>query len=170
MSTETKRPPRPNSGAETYEHSDANIRSLVQFAFWLGVVILLAILGMRWIFGYFARVQQLGPPASPFENTRVLPPSPRLQVAPRAELQNYRDAEQEQLSTYGWVDQHNGVVRIPIDRAMDLVLQHGLPVRAAGAAGTPSGSAGSSKATETTMSRTSANQSRAAGAAEGSQP
>ena len=32
------------------------------------------------------------------------------------------------LGSYDWVDQKNGVVRIPIDRAMDLVAQRGLPV------------------------------------------
>jgi hypothetical protein len=66
------------------------------------------------------------------ENGRVLPPSPRLQVAARAELQKYRDAQQEELTTYGWTDQHNGVVRIPIDRAMDLIIERGLPARSSG--------------------------------------
>lgn len=145
MTTETKHTPKPNSGGGSYEHSDANIRALVQFAFWLGIVIFLSILGMRWMFGYFAKVQQLGPPASPFENTRVLPPNPRLQVVPRAELQEYRDAQQEELSTYGWVDQHNEVVRIPIDRAMNLLLRRGLPARPPAGAALPAGSAGGSQ-------------------------
>ena len=35
------------------------------------------------------------------------------------------------LNSYGWEDQHNGVVRIPVDRAMELMLQQGLPARAA---------------------------------------
>jgi hypothetical protein len=33
------------------------------------------------------------------------------------------------LQGYHWVDQSQGVVQIPIDRAMDLVLQRGLPSR-----------------------------------------
>ena len=36
--------------------------------------------------------------------------------------------ENEVLGSYDWVDQKNGVVRIPIDRAMDLLAQRGLPV------------------------------------------
>jgi hypothetical protein len=170
MSMETKHPPKPNSGAEEYEHSDANIRALVQFAFWLGVVLVAVILGMKWMFGYFARVQPLGPPASPFENARVLPPNPRLQVTPRADLENYRETELEELSTYGWVDLHNSVVRIPIDRAMDLVLQRGLPVRSAESTVTPGGSAGASQATQTTASRPPAEQDAAAGSSGSSQP
>jgi hypothetical protein len=41
-------------------------------------------------------------------------------------LKNYRDSQWEQLETYGWVDKEGGVVRIPIERAMDLVLERGL--------------------------------------------
>jgi hypothetical protein len=170
MSTETKHPPKPNSGGESYERKDANIRALVQFGLWLGVVIVAAVLGMKWMFGYFARVQPLGPPASPFENVRVLPPGPRLQVAPRAELQNYRNIEQEQLSTYGWVDKHNGVVRIPIERAMDLVLQHGLAARSPGGVVAPGGSAGANSTTQITNSTPPAGRDSAVGSAGGSQP
>ncbi len=127
MSTETNRPPNP--AGDSYERTDAHIGALLQFAFWLAVVIVASALGMKWMFAYFARVQTLGPPASPFENVRVLPPNPKLQVVPRAELEGYREADRELLTTYGWVDKHNGVVRIPIDRAMDLVLQRGFPAR-----------------------------------------
>ena len=33
------------------------------------------------------------------------------------------------LSTYGWIDQGAGTVRMPIDRAKDLALERGLPAR-----------------------------------------
>ncbi len=33
------------------------------------------------------------------------------------------------MHSYGWVDQPAGVVRIPIDRAMELLAQRGLPTR-----------------------------------------
>jgi hypothetical protein len=45
------------------------------------------------------------------------------------ELKAVRDAEDQRLATYGWVDQAKGVVRIPIDRAIDLLSQRGLPAR-----------------------------------------
>ena len=41
-----------------------------------------------------------------------------------------RAAEQQVLTTYGWVDRNAGVVRIPIDEAMKLAIQRGLPARA----------------------------------------
>jgi len=41
------------------------------------------------------------------------------------------DAEQRTLTTYGWVDRNAGIVRIPIDEAMRLTTQRGLPAREA---------------------------------------
>ena len=56
---------------------------------------------------------------------------PRLQVDAPADLQRYLKQQNEVLDSYGWVDRKNGVVRIPIDRAMDLLSQPGLPVQTA---------------------------------------
>ena len=46
----------------------------------------------------------------------------------------FRAHEHEVLTTYGWTDKNAGVVRIPIERAKDLLLERGLPVRGADAA------------------------------------
>jgi uncharacterized iron-regulated membrane protein len=135
MSMETKRPSPPGAPRDRYERRDADVRTLLRFGFWLFVTMVVVSVGMKWVFVYYAKSQQLGPPASPFENARVLPPAPRLQAAPRTELKNYRDAQNERLASYGWVDQQNGVVRIPIERAMDLLLERALPARATGGKG-----------------------------------
>jgi len=58
-----------------------------------------------------------------------LPPEPRLQTNPRQDLRDLRDAEDTVLSTYGWTDKNAGAVRIPIDEAMKLTVQRGLPAR-----------------------------------------
>ena len=140
MSMETKHPSPPGAPHDRYERRDADTATLLRFAFWLFVTMVVIIFGMKWVFVYYAKSQQLGPPASPFENARVLPPAPRLQAAPRTELKNYRDVQNERLTSYGWVDQQNGVVRIPIERAMDLLLERALPARATvgqGAASVP---------------------------------
>ena len=126
MATERDSHAAPSPG---YERSDASPKSLLKFGTGLFLILVACILGMRWMFIYFAQVQKLGPPASPFENARVLPPQPRLQVHPRLDLEKYLGAENRTLTTYGWVDKHNGVVRIPIDRAIDLLLERGLPAR-----------------------------------------
>jgi hypothetical protein len=56
-------------------------------------------------------------------------PAPQLEIDERNQLDKIRIDEAETLSTYDWVDQKAGTVRIPIDRAMDLIAQRGLPVR-----------------------------------------
>jgi hypothetical protein len=121
--------PETGTQAPKHETRDANIRRLVQFGIGLAILTAFGLAVSDVVFHYFAAHQKLGPPASPFENARQLPPAPRLQVAPAQDLDHYLAAEQQELSTYGWVDQKAGVVRIPIDRAMDLLLQKGLPVR-----------------------------------------
>src|SRR5580704_18289055 len=95
-------------------------------------VLVVVFVSMAGLFEFYGKVQSLGKPASPFENARVLPPAPRLQVAPRADLHAYCVEQDKLLNSYGWADEHNGVVRIPVDRAMELTLQQGLPARAAG--------------------------------------
>jgi hypothetical protein len=112
-----------------HEERDANVRALAYFGLVLFGVIALTLIGMRTTFFHFAKSQQLGPPPTPFENARTLPPMPRLQVDPRMDLKNYREQEEDILKNYGWVDKQNGVVRIPIDRAMSLLLERGLPAR-----------------------------------------
>jgi hypothetical protein len=134
MSMETKSGAPQGGRQEGYERTDADVRSLLKFAFALFVILVAVIFSMKWMFFYFAKSQQLGPPASPFENARVLPPQPRLQVQPHLDLQAYCEDQLRQLESYGWVDPQNEVVRIPVDRAMDLVLQRGLPTRPAGSA------------------------------------
>lgn len=61
-------------------------------------------------------------------------PRPNLLVNEPANLAAFRAQEHEALTTYGWMDKNAGVVRIPIERAKDLLLERGLPVRGADAA------------------------------------
>jgi hypothetical protein len=52
-----------------------------------------------------------------------------LQAEPTIDIQHYVESQQTLLGSYGWVDRQQGVVRIPIERAMELVQQKGFPVR-----------------------------------------
>ena len=66
------------------------------------------------------------------KDKQTLPPEPRLQgidkpVPPSADLKQLRDDEEAILSSYGWVDPAKGIVRIPIDVAVDMVAAKGLP-------------------------------------------
>ena len=52
---------------------------------------------------------------------RSLPPAPRLQRNPPHDYSQYRSQQDQQLSSYGWVDKKTGVARIPIQRAMEIL-------------------------------------------------
>ena len=65
-------------------------------------------------------------------------PDPRLEEDERGQLNGIRLKEEQTLSTYDYIDQKSGTVRIPIDRAMELIAQRGLPVRQQ-STGAPSG-------------------------------
>ena len=71
------------------------------------------------------------PGLHPGINAPALPAFPKLQLSPPMDLQAFRAREEQELTNYGWVNRSSGVVRIPIERAMDLVLQQGLPNRTA---------------------------------------
>ena len=118
-----------------HEKRDVTFRPIVWSAVGGLVGTLLVFVLMRWLFGhYLAREAELSPPANPLASTygRQVPPAPRLQTDPLQELRRLRAAEDAVLTTYGWVDRNAGTVRIPIDRAMELLAQRGLPARPQG--------------------------------------
>jgi hypothetical protein len=60
-------------------------------------------------------------------------PQPRLEENERTQLYQVIGDQDRKLATYNWVDKDKGVVQIPIDRAMDLIVERGLPVLPQGA-------------------------------------
>lgn len=55
-------------------------------------------------------------------------PKPVLEYNERTQFTQEAEKEDEFLASYDWVDQESGVARIPIERAMELVAERGLPV------------------------------------------
>jgi len=54
--------------------------------------------------------------------------APMLETNERGQFKDFLINQEDQLNSYGWVDKDAGVAHIPIQRAMDLVVQQGLPV------------------------------------------
>ena len=116
-----------------HEESDVNIRAIFGFGAALlavGVVVHVLVL---LLFNFLdARAKPQGQAAYPLAVTQTdedRRPEPRLQEHPREDLTALRDREDQMLRSYGWVDRNGGVVRIPIERAMELTLERGLPAR-----------------------------------------
>jgi hypothetical protein len=109
-----------------HELSDLQPRTILIFGIALSVTVLLCLLVANWMFHYFAAVQtQSSPPLSPLA-TQEAPPGPRLQAHAPEDLRTFRAEEEATLNSYGWVNRQAGIVRIPIDRAMQLLVQRGL--------------------------------------------
>jgi len=64
------------------------------------------------------------------EGIKTAFPDPKLEEDEIHELRRFRDGEEEKLYTYGWIDQSAGSVHIPIERAMQLIVERGLPTQA----------------------------------------
>lgn len=114
-----------------HETREAVPRYILYFA---GAVAITVIAGfvVSWLtLIYFRHHQKYPAPESAISRGRVLPPPgmPQLQARPNADLQVYLNKQHEILDSYGWVNRKKGVVRIPIQRAMDVLLQQGLPAR-----------------------------------------
>lgn len=112
--------------------SDVNVRAVFLFGLGLALTAVVIHVVVWLLFVYFSgreatRVLPVYPLAAGRDNE--LPPEPRLQTNPREDLRALRAHEDEILTTYAWVDRPAGVVRVPIDEAMKLLLKRGLPAR-----------------------------------------
>jgi hypothetical protein len=113
-----------------YEMTDAGFRPIVWGGIVLVAIMIIAFVSMYVLLGnYEARQAATATPLSPLAEERPLPPEPRLQVLPEIDLQTFRANEDSLVNSYGWVSKEAGVVRIPVDRAMELMLQRGFPAR-----------------------------------------
>ena len=126
----------------SYDHTDLGSRGI--FVFLVGLALTVAIVHIV-IYG-FVRVYehyqpqgmvrteaiteptaQVGPMGDPTAHF----PYPQVQPDPVGDMNKFREAEELELNSAGWVDQRAGIAHIPIERAIDLVAQRGLPVRPA---------------------------------------
>jgi hypothetical protein len=122
------RPPAP--------HDDENMRAVLRFAAWLtvsAVVIYAVLFGM---FQHFDRQAALSDPAAnpllvgekPPATPEARFPQPQLQSDAAGDLVKIQAAEEEKLTTYGWADRPAGITRMPVEQAMHMIAEHGVPV------------------------------------------
>jgi len=122
---------RPVTGHEQRDANAAWIFGLVAFLFVSGLCIHFILAGvLEWL-------KRSPPPTDRWRPSSQATPSiprrgsfPILQISPPADLQTFRAREDAALNSYGWINPTAGIVHVPVERAMDLMLQQGLPVRA----------------------------------------
>jgi len=123
-------PTQHGHGSNQHETREANLRVIILSSIGLviGTVIICLIVWGMFNFLKYNQAQDTEA-LSPMANPKALPPAPRLQVNPTLELHDLRAREEHILNSYAWVDKQAGTVRIPIDKAMDLLAQRGLATR-----------------------------------------
>jgi hypothetical protein len=115
-----------------HEESDVNIRAILAFGAGLVMVTMIICFLLWLLFGYFSsREAQLGTREFPLavEQQNRMPPEPRLQTNPKEDLRVLQRRDEALLKSYGWTDKDAGIARIPIEEAMKLTVQRGLPAR-----------------------------------------
>jgi hypothetical protein len=110
-----------------HENTDVNIRGVVLAASGLIVITLLAMWLAGALFSYLNREAQQSQGRSPMATTAVeLPSAPLIQHHPEDDLRQMHEEQARILNGYRWVNRDGGIARIPIDRAMKVLLERGL--------------------------------------------
>lgn len=123
-----------------YEKTDADLGAVTKVG--IGITVLATVVSLlllpilKGMAARQAKSDAAPPPIAGFEPGRKAP-EPRLQGEPFADWNALKARQESLLTSYGWVDEAAGVTRIPIDEAMKMVLQRGLPARPAGAPAAP---------------------------------
>ena len=113
-----------------YELSDLNPGFIALFGIGLVVAVALAVIVTSLFMRYRAfQHSRQETPVPRLAREREITPEPRLQVDASKELRQMRAAEDAALSSYGWVDKDAGILKIPVDRAMEILAKKGLPAR-----------------------------------------
>lgn len=117
-----------------HEESDVNVRAILGYGLGLLIVAVIVHVFLWWLQGTYARQNERAQtqvyPMAAGQQDR-LPPSPRFQENPQQELLDLRAKHEELLNGYGWVNKESGIARIPIEDAMKMVVERGLPTREA---------------------------------------
>jgi hypothetical protein len=104
-----------------YERSDVRLRLVGWLAGGLATFVAVTPLVLPLMFPQ--STTHITPTSRPALNSNASP----LEVTPRATLQTSRQSETQIERSYGWEDRNRGRVRIPIDRAIGVLLRKGLP-------------------------------------------
>ena len=112
---------------KNYEARDIQPRAVGLFGVSLIALTIFTLLVMSWLWRAFSAPAAKPPPITAMEAEKSRP-GPQLQVTPARDLQEMRAMEDRQLHSYRWVDSEAGIVAVPIERAMDLIAERGLPV------------------------------------------
>jgi hypothetical protein len=112
-----------------HEVREVRLRPIIAVAISFLILAVVIHIGLWWVVqGWTGRELRPSPQIAPAAVQPQRVPGPQLQADPVQEFQIYLDLQLEQLSSYGRGEEVN-YVRIPINRAMEILVEAGLPAR-----------------------------------------
>jgi hypothetical protein len=126
---ETRQPHTPHAGHET---TDVNVWAVGKFAIGLVIVCVVSIALLFGLLKFFQSREETSL-ANTVDPVKLFP-QPQLQKTPILDLKAIHAEEDKLLNGYAWVDPKQGIVRIPVDRAIEVLAKRGLPARGVPAA------------------------------------
>jgi len=127
---------RPVHQDVSFEKTDVRTSPILKFLISLGVLVILSYVLVYGIYrglkSYWA--DSYAPPLpSRLEAGPTMPPEPRMQgmpghlVDPQQDLRNKITADTDANKRLAWMDQKAGIAQIPVQDAMQLIVEKGLP-------------------------------------------
>ena len=139
-------PPAAEALAARHEVEDMPLGGIKGFVVFLSLTIAVTFIVVAVLLHVLLHIDVAGDqPASVFPASSHIPPGPQIQPSRDhntldwQDLKALRDEEQTKLTQYAWIGNDKQTARIPIDRAMELVLAQGLPTRKGTPTGGPAG-------------------------------
>lgn len=99
--------------AAGHETRDASAGAIVTYGIGLTFVLIVVHLGLLGVYRWM-------------KHERLPEPTVKTPMTIYEQLRTLRRTEDETLASYGWVDRKAGIVRIPIERAIDLAAARGV--------------------------------------------
>ena len=129
--------PAPGTGSGATAHTpglaefdrEIDVRGILWTGIALVALALVAHLLMWWMLRGFSRFdEKRDVRLTPIEaaSPQKPPPEPRLQVNPNEDMRLMREEEDRLLGEAGWVNRQQGIVRLPVEVAMEEILSRGV--------------------------------------------
>ena len=113
-----------------YEVADAATGKLFVYAGLLIALLVGALLISKGVIGQAESVAGRGDAEPhPLAAERQIPPAPRLQVTPSIDMNEHLAIEKKMTTSTEWIDREAGIVRIPVERAKELIVERGGAIR-----------------------------------------
>ena len=125
----------PSSVEAGYEVSDLRAKNIALSALIVAGTVFAVMVITYFLVPHFYKTERRERQGSSASVKSESIPEPKMWATPADEIDALRSEEEAILNSYGWADKKSGIARIPIDRAMDLIVEGEKATRAREQAG-----------------------------------